>query len=269
MATVTQIQIAPVKALGLVFPDKVELGPEGVSGDRRFWLTDAEGRLMNNKRIGPLALIRPDWDERTRRLTLAFPDGETVSGPVELGAESEETFYGEPLASHPVLGPWQQALSDFAGEPVGIWWADRGATDRGRHGGVASLVSRGSLARLGEVAGTDPLDGRRFRMLFEVDGVAAHGEDAWIGRQIRIGEAEIRFNGDVGRCVVTSQNPDTGVTDVDTLGALAALQARRRGRAASVRHLRRGRQAGPSQDRRRRHAARPAIIGPWQTVPPG
>jgi uncharacterized protein YcbX len=28
-------------------------------------------------------------------------------------------------------------------------------------------------------------------------------------------------NGDVGRCVVTSHNPDTGVTDLDTLGTLA------------------------------------------------
>ena len=41
------------------------------------------------------------------------------------------------------------------------------------------------------------------------------------GRVVRVGEAEIRFNGDVGRCLVTSQNPDTGLTDVDTLGALA------------------------------------------------
>jgi hypothetical protein len=29
------------------------------------------------------------------------------------------------------------------------------------------------------------------------------------------------LNGDVGRCVVTTQNPDTGETDFDTLGALA------------------------------------------------
>ncbi len=28
-------------------------------------------------------------------------------------------------------------------------------------------------------------------------------------------------NGDVGRCLVTSHDPDRGVTDLDTLGALA------------------------------------------------
>jgi uncharacterized protein YcbX len=221
VATVTRIQIAPVKALGLVFPDAVDLGVDGVIGDRRFWMTDADGRLMNNKRIGPLVLIRPEWDEGTRELTLAFPDGSTVAGTVELGESTEPIIYGEPLRSRPVLGPWQQALSDFAAEPLSLWWSEHGAVDRGRHGGVASLISRGSLARIGEVAETGPLDGRRFRMLIEVDGVDPHAEDAWIGRRVQVGEAQIRFNGDVGRCLVTSQNPDTGVTDVDTLGALA------------------------------------------------
>jgi uncharacterized protein len=218
---VTRIQIAPIKALGLAFPDEVELGAAGVPGDRRFWLTDADGRLMNGKRIGPLALVRPEWDEASRRLTLAFPDGPEVAGEIELGDEAEPVLYGEPLVSRPVLGPWQAALSDFAGEPLNLWWAEQSSVDRGRDGGAASLVSRGSLARLGEVAEAGPLDGRRFRMLFEVDGVSAHDEDAWIGQTVQIGRAVVHFNGDVGRCVVTSQNPDTGITDVDTLAALA------------------------------------------------
>jgi uncharacterized protein YcbX len=36
------------------------------------------------------------------------------------------------------------------------------------------------------------------------------------------------LNGDIGRCVVTTQNPDTGITDFDTLGTLARY--RREGR---------------------------------------
>ena len=58
--------------------------------------------------------------------------------------------------------------------------------------------------------------------------MAAHEEDSWLGTQVRVGEATIELNGDVGRCVVTSQDPDRGVTDLDTLGALA--QYRREGR---------------------------------------
>jgi uncharacterized protein YcbX len=38
---------------------------------------------------------------------------------------------------------------------------------------------------------------------------------------VRVGKAVLAFNGDVGRCVVTSHDPDRGVTDLDTLGLLA------------------------------------------------
>ena len=82
--------------------------------------------------------------------------------------------------------------------------------DRSRRGGTVSLVSRGSLERLREEAGAEaPVDGRRFRMLFEIDGVGAHEEDDWLGREVRVGDAVLRLNGDVGRCVVTSHDPDT------------------------------------------------------------
>src|SRR5262249_62150249 len=66
----------------------------------------------------------------------------------------------------------------------------------------------------------DPVDGRRFRMLFEVDGLDAHAEDTWLRRQVRIGDALIRPRGLVGRCAITTQNPDTGVPDFDTLRVL-------------------------------------------------
>jgi uncharacterized protein YcbX len=220
--TVARISIAPVKALALVFPPEVELTRTGVVGDRCFWLCDAAGRLVNNKRHGALALIRPAWDEQGGELALAFPGGPVVSGLVELGKEVEATLYGAPFPSRPVLGPWDAALSEFAGEPVRLLWAPAGATDRGRMGGSVTLVSRASLRHLGAVCGhAGPLDGRRFRMLLELEGVGPHCEDGWIGRRLQVGAAEIRVRGDVGRCVVTSQNPDTGVTDVDTLGALA------------------------------------------------
>jgi hypothetical protein len=58
-------------------------------------------------------------------------------------------------------------------------------------------------------------------MLFEIDGVEAHEEDSWQGAQVRIGAAEIKVNGDVGRCAVTTHDPDTGIPTVDTLEALA------------------------------------------------
>lgn len=211
-----------MKSLGLVHPESVDLRSEGVQGDRRFWLVDADGRLFNNKRNGPLMTIRPAWDEATRELSLSFPDGTRAAGPVELGEHVAVELYGFPHPSRRVIGPWEEAISRWAGRSLTLLWSENHATDRGRDGGTVSLVSRGSLERLREEAGVEaPIDGRRFRMMFEIDGVPPHAEDEWIGASVTLGDAEIVVNGDVGRCVATSQDPDRGVTDLDTLGTLA------------------------------------------------
>jgi uncharacterized protein YcbX len=97
------------------------------------------------------------------------------------------------------------------------------AVDRG-HTGAVSLISRGSLRRLAEQAETDGIDVRRFRMLIEIDGVAPHEEDEWVGRRVRVGGAEIRFNGHVGRCLITSRDPDSGDPDLATLDLLGGYR---------------------------------------------
>jgi uncharacterized protein YcbX len=139
-ARVVRISIAPVKSLGLVHPDEVVLGERGVAGNRRFWLVDRDRRLVNNKRNGPLVRIRPEWDEQTRELALTFPDGARVAGVVELDVEPFDVqMYGYPVASRRVLGPWQDAISRFAGEPLTMLWAEEGAPDR-LYAGSASIV---------------------------------------------------------------------------------------------------------------------------------
>jgi uncharacterized protein YcbX len=220
---VVRISIAPVKSLGLVHPDEVELETHGVRGNRRFWLIDAEtGRLFNGKLAGRLVRIRPEWDEQNRTLALTFPEGTRIEGIVELGERVHARMWEARPASRRVVGPWEAAISDFVGRRLTLLWAELHAVDRGYRGGTVSLVSRGSLERLAEEGRAGgPVDGRRFRMLFEIDGVEPHAEDEWLGTQVRIGEATIALHGDVGRCVVTTQDPDTGIPNFDTLGVLA------------------------------------------------
>ncbi|MFN7268927.1 MAG: MOSC domain-containing protein, partial [Cereibacter sp.] len=44
----------------------------------------------------------------------------------------------------------------------------------------------------------------------------------WIGRTLRIGQAELRIEERITRCRATSANPETGRIDTDTLGGLDA-----------------------------------------------
>jgi uncharacterized protein YcbX len=212
MPHVTRISIAPVKALGLVHPETV------------IWLVDETGALYNAKRDGRLLRVRAEWNESTFDLALSFPAGERVQGAVEFGEPVDAELYRKPRPSRHVRGPWEDALSHYVGRPLTFLWADDSAVDRASIGGAVSLISLSSLERLQEEAGVAALDGRRFRMTFEIDGVRPHEEDEWIGREVQIGEATVSFGGDIGRCVVTSRDPDTGVVDIPTLAALAAYR---------------------------------------------
>jgi uncharacterized protein YcbX len=51
-----------------------------------------------------------------------------------------------------------------------------------------------------------------------------HEEDTWVKRHVRIGEALVRLRGDVGRCAITTQNPETGVPDFDTLRTIRSYR---------------------------------------------
>ena len=227
--------------------------------DRRFYLVDPDGRLVNNKTCGELMQVRPGVSPDADRLTLAFPSGETVGGDVELGAAVETSFYGRPVTGRYVDGPWSDAISEHAGRPLRLVRTDEpgAAIDRVH---VVSLISDGSLAALARRAGIEHVDGRRFRMTVELEGCEEHEEDSWIGGEVEVGEARIRVTGPVGRCVVTSRNPDTGESDLDTLGSPRGLPHATRGQVFRLRRLRR-RAHGRHDPRRRLPRARALTRG--------
>ena len=180
MPVVRRISIAPVKGLGLVHPESVLLEHYGVRENRRFHIVDADGRRFNQLRNGAFVKIRPEYDAETEQLTLRSPDGSFAEGVVSLGAEVTTDFYGRPVVGNYVEGPWSDALSGWGGQPLRLVQSPPGlAVDRAR--GHVSLISTASLAELGrEAKQGEPVDGRRFRMLFELDGCEPHEEDGWV-----------------------------------------------------------------------------------------
>ncbi len=217
------ISLTPVKATAVHLVDEIELLESGPKGDRRFYLIGESGRLVNNKDCGPLQLVQADYDEGADELTLRLPDGATVSAPVERGEEVETRFHSRARRARLVRGPWGEAVSKLVGEAVRLVEPEHGAADRGRSG-AATLLGTASLGALAEPLGVQEVDPRRFRMNFGVEGLRPHEEDGWLGRRVAVGEAVVVPQGNVGRCVVTTQSPDTGLTDLDTLKALAVYR---------------------------------------------
>jgi uncharacterized protein len=223
---VAWITIAPVKSMALARPAEVQLGPDGIHGDRRFFVVDENGRMTNNKKHGLLQQLHPQVDETAGTLTIRFPDGRVLAGPSGPGEPLEALFYRQRLETELVPGDFSDAISDFAGASLRLVAHRRsgGGGDRGVPG-ATTLLSTASLARLAEELGVDEVDGRRFRMHFGIEGVPPHAEDGWLGRRVRIGEAVVVPRGNVGRCAVTTQDPDTGRPNLDTLRALAGYRA--------------------------------------------
>jgi uncharacterized protein YcbX len=221
-SAVTGLALTPVKGTRLRAVDRLELTPVGARGNRRFFVIDERDRMVNGKLLGDLQRVLSDFDEADATLTMTFPDGAVIEGRVTLGESVTTRFFSRSVAARTVDGPWSAALSERLGQPLRLV-EGAGSVDRGAPGAV-SLISRGSLGRLAQAGGEPDVDGRRFRMLIEIGGVAAHAEDDWVGRTVRIGGALVAFVGHVGRCLVTSRNPDTGEVDLPTLDILGSYR---------------------------------------------
>ncbi len=220
--TVSGLALTPVKAMRLRAVASVDLTSSGARGDRCFYVIDERARMVNGKPFGELQTVVADYDERRDELALTFADGERVSASVVCDGEIRTSFFGVERIDRLLHGPWSDALSERIGRPLRLVQT-RVGVDRGVEG-AASLISRASLARLARAAGTGSVDARRFRMLIEVDGAEPHEEDAWVGRRVRVGTALLSFNGHVGRCAVTTRNPDSGLVDLNTLRALSSYR---------------------------------------------
>ena len=220
MPTITRFNVTPVKSTRLHHPEAVRFESYGVPGNRDFFPITQDGRLFAGSKLGPLVQIEADHDAERDTLRVRFPDDIEVSGPATGAGEAlDVNFYGRNVPAHVVEGPWTEPLSRYAGQDLRLARADRpGDGNDVRPITFVSLASVDELARRGQ--STTALDPRRFRMTFEMDGVGAHEEDSWDDRRIRVGDAVLLVETAVPRCVVTTQDPATGLRDFPTLSVI-------------------------------------------------
>ena len=103
-------------------------------------------------------------------------------------------------------------------QPNGIVAApERGMTDTDYP--TISIMNTASHAAVVDRLGK-PFEPERWRGNVWVDGPSAWEEHAWVGHDLQIGSATLRVSERIERCAHTTANPQTGLRDTDTLGAL-------------------------------------------------
>jgi len=155
-----------------------------------------------------LMAIRARVDEAAGRVTLTHPRREALTVDPDRPEDAAR------------LVDWVTPLADPGrAAPAFVVRAGVGMTDSDFPS--ISILNRASLAALSERLG-QPLAMERFRGNVWIDGLAPFAEFDLVGRELRVGGAVLRVRERITRCKATEVDPDTGISDADTLGGLRA-----------------------------------------------
>ena len=190
----------PVKSLQGERLTRAEVGPEGLAGDRQWALFDtATGYGLTARRLPDLLFLtgrlRADG-----RAEVVLPDGSVTSDDAVLSG-----WLGRPVALRAAAdAPGERVYENpnEVGEAGEYDWdafpGARGAFHDSSRTRV-SLVSTGTLGTW---------DHRRFRANVVLEGA---GEDALVGRRVRLGDAELDVVKQVDRCVMVTRPQPGGI----------------------------------------------------------
>lgn len=217
---VTALYRHPIKSHGNEAMERVRLeAGQSMPNDRR-WAVAHDNAKTDGTEWAPcanfsrgakapqLAAVNAVLNDETDMVTLTHPDRD----PITL----------HPMRDEAQLIKWVMPLvpQDRALPARVVELVARGFTDT-----PFASVSLNNIAshHAVEALAQSALSPLRWRGNIWFDGAAAWDEFEWIGRDLRLGGAVLSVKERITRCKATTANPETGVSDVDTLRALNIL----------------------------------------------
>jgi len=195
MASVAEIWRYPVKSMAGERLESCLITDRGLEGDRRWalidWSPNRAGKWFNIKQHSALMTYRSRLVDGT--VEVLAPDGSSV----RLDGDLVGRFEAE--SSRPL------ELRDLAG----------GNFDDSQ----VLVVNLASVEAFALEAGM-PIDHRRFRANFYLDGLEPDEELSWLGRRLRVGDAALEVTSRCERCKVITMDPDTTEATPDLLRLL-------------------------------------------------
>ena len=221
--TLSALHIFPIKSCAPLVVDRATVEPRGLAHDRRWIVTDADGRFLTGRQHPRLTLLS------------ALPDGESVLALSAPGMPALRlhrpqradriavTVWKNTVNALPVSEAADAWISEFLGMPSRIFFMDEDCVrpvdpDYARSGDEVSfadaypmlLISEGSLDALNAKLAS-PVPMLRFRPNFVIAGTGPHAEDGW--KRVRIGAIEFDLVKPCSRCVFTTVDFEKGAFD--------------------------------------------------------
>jgi uncharacterized protein YcbX len=233
---ISHLYIYPIKSLGAISLQKVVMEKEGLRGDRRFMLVDAQGKFIT---------------QRTRPELTRFVLSETVGGflvkdvksglakelpwfPV-LGSHLKVEIWEDHLPAREVLDGWSDWFSKALAESVSLVQLTDDSpremkakyqTDLAKNTSFADslpllVVGSASYQAL-EDRMEQEVDRLRFRPNIIVSSKEPFVEDSWA--EIQVGELRLSGAKPCARCPLVNVDPYSGESDKKTLKMLASFR---------------------------------------------
>lgn len=220
MSDATQIQVTnlyryPMKGLAPQRLEETDLRPgETIPFDRAWAVENGRGRfdpenpqhlpkinflmLMRNERLAKLDI---EFDEASTTLTLLRDGKQVVRGDLssQIGRQIIEQF----------MAGFMEA--DLRGAPHIVHAEGHSFTDVAVK--CLHLVNLASVRELERIIGR-PVDPLRFRANIYFDAEVPWAEFGWVGKSLKIGEAQLDVIDRTTRCAATNVDPQTGARDL-------------------------------------------------------
>ena len=234
-ATITALNIYPVKSCRGIALEAARLGATGFDDDRHWMLVRPGGRFVTQRELPRMALIGTAVDAGALKLTA--PGMPALSVARDAGADSLEVtvwkFTGRGIDCGDAAAAW---VTKYLETPLRLvrfdpgtprecsaeWTQDTRAVTEFSDGYPILVVSRASLADLNSRL-PQALPMERFRPNIVIDGVGAYEEDRI--HELRAGGVTLRLVKPCTRCSITTTDQQAGA--VDGVEPLATLKTYR------------------------------------------
>ena len=211
MPHLESIRRYPVKSMGGEPLDRAALDSRGLIGDRAWAVVDHEGMLASGKRT-----------RRFRRYDAVFDwrASTDAAGAVRVQRQADAARPAR-LAGDPAL---DAELTASLGAPVRLLPEHAiAAPGEFYDEGAVSLVGTATLAWVERELGADAV-ARRIRANLVIETDEPFEEESWLGRRLRVGEAEVIVEWPIARCRMVDLAQDGVPAPAPLLKALGAAR---------------------------------------------